>query len=147
MSQTLKRILRLREQSEELRRVELQREALILRHMEDSLAARKDESRSSRDEAFDSLVNRDGVGWNLAQMSLDLVEWRLSILALEIPPQLKKVNEIRNRFLESRQEKRQVEQLIEADAAASSKIEARHQQGALDDWYEKSKKRKAISRK
>ncbi|HVJ07599.1 MAG TPA: flagellar FliJ family protein [Acidisarcina sp.] len=147
MSQSLHRILRLREQSEEICRGELKREMLRLRAVEQAIQASRDECRASRSAVFHALAGNAGQDWLLAESARELAEWRIRSLQPQLEQQRQRVEELRQRFLECRKEKRQVEQLIEVESAAARAEEARRQQSALDDWYEQGKRRKRFSRK
>ncbi len=147
MSQSLARILRLREQGEEICRLDLKREMLKLKEVESAIRASREESRASRREAFCALTRNAGEGWLLAEGSWELAEWKTRSLQPELQQQRQRVEEFRHRFLQCRKEKRQVEQLVEASARAARAEETRRQQSALDAWYEQAKRRRSFSQR
>lgn len=146
MSRSLDRILQLRELSEEIRRVALEREVRMLAEVERAIRASREESRASRCAVFAAIAGEGGEGWLLAEGAWELAEWQIHCLEPRLQAQRQRVEELRQLFLECRKEKRQVERLIETETKAAKTKALRREQIALDDWYDQSKRRKALPR-
>lgn len=136
MHASLKRILRLRELTEETRRTVLARDAGELARIETGISAWDGLRIESRDEAFACLHQKDTDGWLLAGAERELACWQRERL---VPVQVQaeaRVTSSRIEFLESRKEKRQAEVLLEGKLALERTDALRREQIRLDEWFQ-----------
>lgn len=144
MPKTLRRILRLRELSEETGRTALEAGMRELARVERVQAAFRDRGRASREAAFEAALAGDAEARVLAEVHWELAEWRRRGLEPLRQERERQADQLRQAFLELRCERRQVELLAEARAAAFEREETRREQQRLDEWFQLQSVRKAL---
>src|SRR5664279_4204533 len=128
MHKSLTRIFKLRKLTEEMRRNRLARDAQALAGIEECIFAWEQAGTESRERGFDGATQMDREGWLLAVAEQELASWQRAVL---LPLQAEaeaRVDLSREEFLESRQEKRQAETLLERRLASANEKASRRQQ-------------------
>lgn len=144
MPKTLRRILRLRELSEETGRAALEAGMRELAQVERVQTAFRDQGCARRKAAYEAVCTGDTEARLLAEVHWELAEGRRRGLEPLRQERERQVNRLRQAFLELRRERRQVELLAEARVAAFEREEARREQQRLDEWFQLQSVRKAL---
>ena len=135
VSRALRRLLRIRDLEEELRRGALESALVELHRLQHSLAASVERGRRGR-----ALVTVSANTGELPDRIAGIAETRLAARYAEVmTPRIAAteldVAELRLEFLAKRVERRQAETLIRETEARDAAEAGRHGQQGIDDWY------------
>lgn len=132
---TLKRVLRLRSIFEEISRTELAAEAQRARQLESAVDQKHLAIARHRRESFEGLGQADTDSWVLAEQAREVAEWQVQQIAPLAEQQSLRVAAARDVFMERRNERRQVETVIENRQAEIERMQGRREQQELDEWF------------
>jgi flagellar export protein FliJ len=143
MSRSFRRLSRVRELLEDEARLELETKTAEMRELEDSAERQRQWVLETRAEAVKELTGGplSSGAWrvNIADGSLaDRRRERFRALAEMARPV---VEEARQKVVERRRERRQVEILCAASLREEAKCERRQEQNRTDDWFQSGPKR------
>jgi hypothetical protein len=136
LSGKLTRILRLRELTEELSRLELEAAMLELRRLETAQETAARWIGEGRRAAFRSVLGQEQAQWFEEELSMEFVASEQARIELARVEREQALEAIQLRYRERRKERLQVETLIDARRAAEQALSERRDQSVLDDWFQ-----------
>ncbi|HTZ90402.1 MAG TPA: hypothetical protein VMA71_08675 [Alloacidobacterium sp.] len=131
----LDRLLRLRSLVADVSRIELEMRLQELAQVERAVTRAQQNGQALRRESFTSMVRDRRGEWLEAEALRAWVGWEEDLLEKECRRKTAVVEVAKAEYLERRKECRQVESVIEAQAAAAVVEQGRREQRELDDWF------------
>lgn len=144
---TLQRVLRLRSIFEEISRTELAAEAERARRLETVADQNQAAAMRYRRESFEGVCRAETEEWLLAEAAREMTEWQMRQLEPLVEEQSARMASAMNLYFEKRNERRQVETLIENQQTDVARQQERREQQELDEWFAIRVRRRGMDRK